>query len=383
MATSKSLKVGLVLDDTLDTPDGIQQYVIAIGEWLRTQGHDVHYLVGQSSRSDIANIHSLSRNMKVRFNGNRLSMPLPTSRRRLKQFLDDQRFDVIHVQVPYSPYMAHRLILALSPTTAVIGTFHILPYGKIVTLGAKALGRWSKQSLKRFDQMLAVSAAAADFAKSSYKVDPIVLPNVVDFERFSTAPKIAKYNDDKLNILFLGRLVPRKGCQTLLSAINLLKNDAELPKFRVIICGKGPLLDKLQKYSQDNQLQSMVEFVGFVSEADKPSYYASADISVFPSSGGESFGIVLLEAMASGQSAVLAGDNPGYRSVMSDQPELLFKPLSEQALADKIRKLLLDEVKRQQLANWGRAFTADFDTAKIGNKLIYIYAQALRNRRQQ
>lgn len=383
MATSKSLKVGLVLDDTLDTPDGIQQYVIAIGEWLRTQGHDVHYLVGQSSRSDIANIHSLSRNMKVRFNGNRLSMPLPTSRRKLKAFLDDQRFDVIHVQVPYSPFMAHRLILALDPRVAVIGTFHILPYGKMVIWGARALGRWTKPSLKRFDKMLAVSTAAAVFAKSSYKVVPAVLPNVVDFERFSTAQPLTQYDDDVLNILFLGRLVPRKGCQTLLSAINIIKDDRRLPKFRVIICGKGPLLDKLQKYCHDNQLQSLVEFVGFVSEADKPSYYASADISVFPSSGGESFGIVLLEAMANGQSAVLAGDNPGYRSVLADNPELMFDPLDSQVLADNLRSLIFDTAKRQQMANWGQHFTAEFDTAKIGHKLLAIYDQALRNRRQQ
>src|SRR5579875_4032120 len=100
------MKIGMVLDDTLDTPDGVQQYVLQVGRWLSAQGHDVHYLVGATTRTDIPNIHSLSRNKQVRFNGNRMSMPLPASRKKLKQFLRTEQFDVLHVQVPYSPFMA-------------------------------------------------------------------------------------------------------------------------------------------------------------------------------------------------------------------------------------------------------------------------------------
>ncbi len=92
---------------------------------------------------------------------------------------------------------------------------------------------------------------------------------------------------------------------------------------------------KIRSYVKSYNLQSIVTLTGFVSESEKPRYYASADISVFPSSGGESFGIVLLEAMASGKAAVLAGDNPGYRSVMSPRPDLLFDPLDADALAEK------------------------------------------------
>src|ERR1700760_451276 len=106
------MKIGLVLDDTLDTPDGVQQYVIQVGTWLTAQGHEVHYLVGATERTDIPHIHSLSRNLKVKFNGNRMSMPLPTSKRTLKRFLHEQQFDVLHVQVPYSPFMAGRLLLS-------------------------------------------------------------------------------------------------------------------------------------------------------------------------------------------------------------------------------------------------------------------------------
>ena len=111
-----AMKIGLVLDDTLDTPDGVQQYVLQVGAWLTDQGHEVHYLVGQTARTDIPNLHSLSRNLKVRFNGNRMSMPLPASRRKLRAFLQEMQFDVLHVQVPYSPFMAGRL-LSVAPAS--------------------------------------------------------------------------------------------------------------------------------------------------------------------------------------------------------------------------------------------------------------------------
>ncbi|HTB49301.1 MAG TPA: glycosyltransferase family 4 protein, partial [Verrucomicrobiae bacterium] len=139
-AKTKPLKIGLVLDSGLDKPDGVQQYVLAIGEWLRGQGHDVHYLVGQTKRQDIIGLHSLSRSIKVRFNGNNGSIPLIAQRRKLRKFLSAEHFDVLHIQVPHHPLLAQRIILEASPRTAIIGTFHIAPYNKLVTVGNYALG---------------------------------------------------------------------------------------------------------------------------------------------------------------------------------------------------------------------------------------------------
>lgn len=379
----EALKIGLVLDTSLDPDDGVQQYVITVGEWLRSQGHDVHYLVGQTEQRDLPGIHSLARNISVRFNGNRTTVPLPTSKRKLRQFLATQQFDVLHVQVPHSPFMAQRLILAASNQTAIIGTFHIAPYSRLVTVANKALGTWLRSSLKRFDVMLSVSPAAAAFAKQTFKIDSRVLPNVIDYQRFHNAQPLPKYNDYKLTILFLGRLVPRKGCQLLLQAVAELSKRQGLPAFKVVICGKGPLFEKLRGFIQTNNLQDMVELVGFVGEADKPRYYASADIAVFPSSGGESFGIVLLEAMASGRSAVLAGDNPGYRSVLEPQAELLFNPRNASELANKLATYLTDSKLRQKMAAWGAGYTQDFDVAVVGAQLIDIYFKVLQKRRPQ
>lgn len=379
--SAKLLRIGLVLDDSLDSPDGVQQYVLAIGEWLRSQGHEVIYLAGQTSRTDIKGLHSLSRNIRVKSNGNYLTIPLPTSKSKLRSFLNQQKLDILHVQTPYSPFMGGRLVRVAADSTAVIGTFHILPNSRSISFGTHLLGLWSRRSLKRFDKMLSVSPVAAVFAKQSFGVSSTVLPNVIDYTRFKNAKSLAKYNDGKLTVLFLGRLVPRKGCLLLLQAIDLLlKNNSELPDFRVVICGKGQLQASLEQFVDKAGLSKIVEFTGYVSEEDKPAYYASADISVFPSSGGESFGIVLLEAMANGRSAVLAGDNAGYRSVMDDQPDLLFDPKSVAELAQKLQEYLANASERQQMATWGSKYTENFDVNTVGEKLLGIYREALHKR---
>ncbi len=375
----KPLKIGLVLDDSLDKPDGVQQYVLGVGEWLRAQGHDVHYLVGETSRKDVANVHSLSRNLNVRFNRNRMSIPLPTSKRLLREFLRVQQFDILHVQLPHSPWLAHRLILAASPQTVVFGTFHIAAHGRIVTAGARLLGQWTRRSIKRFDEIVSVSPAAQALARSAFGVQAAVLPNVVDYKLFHTAQALSDYSDNKLTILFLGRLVPRKGCLILLQAAAQLAAVDSLPAFRVVICGKGPLEARLKAYVAARKLENIVAFAGFVSEADKPRYYASADIAAFPSTGGESFGIVLLEAMASGAAAVLAADNSGYRTVMAPRPELLFPTNNVPALAHTLEHFLTDASDRKAAATWGETYSQQFDVAVVGKKLEARY-RALRNK---
>jgi phosphatidylinositol alpha-mannosyltransferase len=361
----------------------VQQYVLAVGEWLHSQGHDVHYVVGETTRTDLQNIHSLAKNIGVRFNGNRTTIPLPTSKRKLKTFLGRQQFDVLHVQTPHSPFFAQRLICAASPQTAVIATFHVLPDGRLPFIGNYVLGWWLRSSLRRIDQVLSVSPAAAEFARKTFGVTSTVLPNVFDYRLFHDAPALPQYaQEKKLTILFLGRLVPRKGCRYLLEAIDKLDRVA-LPSFRVVVCGKGPLLSQLQDFVKEHKLEEIVEFAGFVSEADKPRYYASADIAVFPSTGGESFGIVLIEAMAAGKSTVLAGNNPGYASVMGPQPELLFDPADTNALADQLSRLLTDAKARQAYAAWGSEYTKRFDIEVVGPQLVTLYTELLNQKNVQ
>jgi phosphatidylinositol alpha-mannosyltransferase len=376
MPSPAPLKIGFVLDDSLDKPDGVQQYVIAMGEWLRRQGHDVHYLVSTTTRTDLTTIHNLGRSVRVRFNGNGMGTPLPASTARIRRLLADEQFDVLHVQVPYSPFLAHKVIMNAPRTTAVIGTFHILPHTRLAALATKVLGVWLRRSLRRFDAMFSVSPAAQQFARTAFGVESTVLPNVIDYPRFADAKPFESAHP---TVLFFGRLVPRKGCLTLLQALAHLQHAGTLPACRVLVCGKGPLRDELEQYAHAQQLD-MVEFTGFVTEQDKPRYYATSDISVFPSNGGESFGIVLLEAMASGRAAVLAGDNPGYASVMHERPDLLFAPTGVEALADKLQQMLTDEQVRRDAADWGRSYASHFDVDIVGTQLVAEYRRLLSDR---
>lgn len=378
-AVTNQLKIGFVLDTSLDPPDGVQQYILSLGPWLRAEGHEVHYLVGETKRNDIPNVHSLSKNISVTFNGNKMTIPLWANRKAVKKLLTEQKFDVLHVQSPHHPLMAQYIINRADPGTAVISTFHILPYNSLAKVLNRVLGLSLRPSLGRLDAALSVSKTAAQFQLETFKTKSEVLPNVFDYRRFNTAKPFEWARDDTLTILFLGRLVERKGCQYLLQAVSKLDRE-KLPKFRVVICGKGALSSELENFVSKNGLTDIVQFAGFISEADKPRYYASANISVFPSTSGESFGIVLLEAMASGNSAVLAGNNPGYATVMDSQPSTLFIPTNTPVLAEKLAFLLVDANERHLLAKWGESHSARYDVKVIGPKLVSYYEMAIAKR---
>lgn len=370
------MKIGFVLDDTLDSTDGIQQYILTLGTWLKAHGHEVHYLVGETKRDDITVVHSLSRNMRVRFNGNRMSMPLPAGRTRIAELLKREKYDVLHVQIPYSPWMAHRVIMAAPARTAIVGTFHIAPHSKLVHYAAASLALWTRRSLKRFDRIVSVSSAAADFARRSYHIDTAILPNVVVEKRFAVAKPFPRYAN-KPTIVFLGRLVPRKGCMTLLQALSHLKTQEPQLDFQVVVCGPGPLRAELEAFVEHGNLATLVEFTGFVSEEDKPRYLKSADLAIFPSSGGESFGIVLIEAMSADHPVVLAADNPGYAAVMSPYPDTLIPVGDVPTLANKIRLFLRDKQAGKAARDWQSKYVKQFDVEVVGPRLLELYGESL------
>lgn len=378
----KPLKIGLVLDDTLDKPDGVQQYVQVLGRWLSAQGHEVHYLVGQSSRTDYPNVHSLSRNIAVAFNGNRLTTPLPASRKKIKRLLHTLELDVLHVQTPHSPFLAQRVLRAASPRTAIVATFHIMPDSWVVTAATMLLGVLLRPSFaSRVQRVFAVSKVAKTFADLSFFINCDVLPNPIELSRFKDAQPYSQYADMP-NIVYLNRLVARKGAIYLLEAVEYMVRNALYDKpFRVLICGKGEERPRLEKYVRENQLESIVSFLGYVSEEDKPRYLASAAMTVYPSTGGESFGIVLLEGMASGNGPVIAGNNLGYASVMEPFPDQLIDPRDTPSFAGLLSRFLHDANARQHAKYAQQDYVAQFDIHVVGTKLVEAYTQALQARR--
>lgn len=365
------LKIGLILDDSLDSSDGVQQYVLTIGRYFTEQGHSVHYLVGQTARRDIKNVHSLSKNIAVRFNGNRMTMPLPASKKAIKRLLDQEMFDVLHVQMPYSPFMAAKVIRQAPRKTVIVGTFHILPYGWLQTAGAKALQMILRPSQRRIRKVWSVSKPAADFAKN-LGITSDVMPNAVDLSKFKTS---ATVTNDVFTIKFLGRLVERKGAWTLLRAIDELVKTNPKTKFKVVVGGGGPELPALTRWAENHELTPVITLTGFVDESAKPEFLADADVAVFPSLGAESFGIVLVEAMAAGAGVVIGGSNPGYSSVLADTPEALFDPMSPHDLATLLNRFMSDASLRTRLHSKQQKMIKQYDVANIGQKLLSCYQE--------
>jgi len=374
----KKLKIALVESDTIDKTDGVPQYVLTIGQWLAAQGHEVHYLVGETKRTDLPNIHSLARNKKVRYNGNRLSLPLPVSKRLLREQAQ-QNFDIVHVQVPYSPVLAGRLLKVLPPSTPVVGTFHVLPYGTLARYGNKLLALINKRTARRFTTMISSTQPTAAFAKAVYGFDSVIIPHPIrlaDFQPIATKASIP-------TIVFLGRLVERKGARQLIEAVAYLRERKLYTRpFRVIIGGKGEQLEALQALVTEKNLRETISFTGFVDEADKASFLSQADIAVFPSIGGESFGISLLEALATARGVVLGGDNPGYRAVLGPLGEdHLCDPVNTLEFAEKLAFWLTNPAARQQAATAQKNYVQQFDIDVIGPQVIEVYNQALRGQR--
>jgi len=375
------MKIGMVLDDSLDKSDGVQQYVLTLGNWYLKNGHEVHYIVGQTNRKDIKNIHSMSKNIQVHFNQNRMSTPLPSNKKKIKDLLDDQQFDVLHIQMPYSPFMAGRVIKAASPKTAIIGTFHIIPFSAKEKYATKLLRIILWKNLRKFDSVISVSEPARKFAKKNFGVSSLVSPNVINLSLFHAGKKIKKYDDGKVNIVFLGRLVERKGCMELLKAIQEMHLQNLLGGVRVLICGKGPQESQLHDYVKHHRLSKCVQFTGFLTEKEKPNYLASADIAIFPSLGGESFGIVLLEAMASKSNVVLGGDNIGYRSVLKDRPIQLFDPKNTTLLIKTLKYFAFNSLNRKKAFVWQSKHILNYDVARVGPVIMGLYAQVIAKKR--
>ncbi len=368
------MKIGIVFDDSLDRPDGVQQYIKTIGRWLQEQSHTVHYLVGESDpllNLDLT-VYSLSKNFGISGNQNILTLPMPADKEKISNLLEKEQYDVLHVQMPYNPLLSGRVINATPDDTRVVGTFHIVGASWFENYGSKALSIAQRKSLRRFDQIVSVSEAAKEFSERYFGIETTVIPNAVDIKKFKYGKKLKKFDDGTQNIVFMNRHVKRKGCEYLIDAVHWLDNRKMFENRRLIICSKGPLTEKLELKAKQYGLSEKVVFEGFIAEEVKPDYLATADLAVYPSTGGESFGIVLIEAMASG-ALTLGGDNPGYKTVLGDRPELLIDPTDTETFARRIDELLSDKSRAKELVEWQTEEVQKYDVDTVGKKLEKLY----------
>jgi len=377
------VKIALVIDDALARPDGVQEYVRTIGRAMGERGHEVHVLCsGEAGEppAGIARVVSLTANVGVTFNGNGLRTPRPASRRRLRAHIEAERYDVIHVQTPHSPFFAARVVRQArrvqGADVRIVATFHILPDGAMSEWATRALGLTLRRNLRLFDAFAAVSAPAATFASRAFGIDAAVIPNAVRVDEIAAQASAKPWPVDPAGrtvVAFLGRLVERKGAVELVEAFAMLPPKA---RGRVVlrIGGRGPLASRIEALIAQHGLEGSVTLEGFISDEDKPGFMAAADLAVFPATGGESFGIVLTEAMAAGAGAVLGGDNPGYAWTL-DNPAAVVNPRDTGAFAARLGALLTDADARAALHAQQARRVRDFDVAVVAERVAALYSR--------
>lgn len=377
-----ALTIGFVFDDTLDALDGVQQHITTIGTELARRGHDVHYLVGETHHSPVPQTVSLARNVMVSFNGNRMRIPLPVRKREIRAALAHNNYDILHIQAPYSPLFGGRVLKCAPQSTGVVATYHIAPIDRRARYGGRALGLVNAHSHRRVDEVIAVSQVAAQYAQFTAHTHGTIIANPVNVEKFATAAHRATRDAAHPHIVFLGRLVPRKGAQLLLDALDYGERHGmfPMPGLHVTIAGDGPLMDDCVQRAA--RLRTPVQFVGTVDEG-KADLLASADVAVFPAIGGETFGIVLPEAIASGAGVTLAGDNPGYRWTMRGDEDALFSvgPDHARVLAERITRALTDAPWARRLHAREEALLDRYNVQAVTDEVEQVYARAIADRR--
>lgn len=377
------MKIGLVSPYDWNYPGGVQDHIAHLAAELRSYGHTVRILTpatGPRSKQVEYGVYRLGWAAPVRVNGSVARIALaPDWRGRIRNLLKREQFDVMHLHEPFASALPLTLLHYSSVTNAVhVGTFHAYARRSLTSTSEWAyvsarpfLGRY----FRRLDGRIAVSQPARDFVSRFFPGQYRVIPNGVDVEWFNPqVPPLPQFMDGKLNILYLGRLEPRKGAKYLLRAIPHIRRN--FPNTRFIIAGDGPLRAGFQRRVAEAGWQDVV-FTGRVPADDLPALYTSAHVFCAPNTGGESQGIVLLEALASGR-PVVASDIPGFRTVIQHGKDgLLVPPGKHEELAWAVCYLLENTLERQQIAVAGRARALDYSWERIGRAVEAYYYELL------
>lgn len=372
------MKIGLVCPYSIFKGGGVQECVMALKDELNKRGHEALIITPKPIGSDKTEPDDVlfigsSVNVNSPFQATTAQGSIKVDLRELSPVLDEHKFDVLHFHEPEVPFLS-RQIMSKS-TSAHVGTFHAkMPNTLLGKSVEKVITPYTKSIMKCIQETTAVSEAASEYVSSVSKVDITIVPNGVSLSKFKK-PASKKKNQSKKIILYVGRLERRKGLKYLLMAFEqLLKTD---PDVILKIAGDGADRQKLETLVKDKNIKN-VEFLGYVSEDEKIRLLHEATVFCSPAIFGESFGIVLLEAMAAG-AVTVAGDNVGYSSVMKGQGKLsLVNPKDTSDFARRLDLLLHDEDLRRLWLKWANEYIKQFDYKNITDQYEQIYKQALK-----
>lgn len=369
------MKIALVSPYDFSVPGGVVKHIYYLGKYFREMGHQVKIIAPCSRENAPLPEHLIKATglvVGIPSAGSVARVSLsPLIYRKAKKILEEENFDVVHIHEPLTPVLP---IAILRHSKAInVGTFHayrpdphpVLEYSDIIL----------RRLANKLDGKIAVSKAARDYISRYIPGDYRIIPNGVDLELFEARAKpIERFCDGRLNILFVGRLEKRKGFNVLLEAFKLVQ--MEVPDARLLVVGafsnedKKPFIEFIRK----NRIYG-VRFIGYVPEEDLPRYYHTCDIFCAPSLGYESFGMVLVEAMAAGK-PVVASAIPGYSEVVKSGVEgLLVPPGDPQALARAIIHLLRNPQLRATMGELGKRKVARYSWRQIASEVLEYFQE--------
>ena len=371
------MKIGLVCPYNIAIGGGVQEVVKAMQTELTRRGHDVTIVTPQPR------VPYVDEGRKVIFLGSAADVktPLNTTAQfsasvltdEIDNVLEREHFDLMHFHEPWVPVLS-RQILSRSQVVNV-ATFHAkLPETFMSQTVGKVFTPYTKPLLRHIDSFTAVSEAAAEYLLSLADVPVEIIPNGIDLKYFKKSSNVKPDAKSPKTILYIGRLEHRKGVRYLLEAFAQLQSREH--SARLIIAGDGPDRERLEQEVKVLGCRH-VEFLGYIDEETKRKLLHTADLFCSPAVFGESFGIVLLEAMACGLVTV-AGDNAGYESVMQGLGKLsLVNPKDTPQFAHRLQLLLFDEDLRNLWQKWAKDYIRQFDYAKVVDRYEAVYTAAL------
>ena len=367
----KKYKIGMVCPYGWDSPGGVQTHIRELTKHLQDEGHQVSVFAPVSDEDRVNEdwLVNAGKPISIPVNGSVARVLFgPIASSRVKQWITQGDFDLLHLHDPAIPSLSLRACSAA--TGSMVGTFHVSsPKQKAIY----AIGPILEPIVEKLTARIAVSESARQTLKDHFDTDAVVIPNGIESSQYSSAqPTIHWRNPHTLG--FIGRFEePRKGLQILLDALPIIARF--IPDVRLLIAGPGDGDELIKKL--DIGLRNRIVFLGFLTEQEKASFLKSITVYVAPNTGGESFGIILTEALSAG-TPVVASDIPAFQAVLEKgDAGLLFKNGDSPDLAKVLIGLLRDEQLQQNLSSKGKLSSQKYDWQVVADQILSVYEMAM------
>lgn len=362
-------RIGIVCPYGWDTPGGVQSHVGDLAEYLIRQGHYVSVLSPAIDEANLPEyVTSAGRPISIPYNGAVARVLFgPIAFSRVRSWINNGSFDLIHLHEPAIPSIS--LLACWAAEGPLVGTFHAAAKRQKVTFAVAPI---LEPVIEKLAARIAVSEAARETLTEHLETDAIVVPNGIYVDRYRDGEIDQRWTGNTLG--FIGRFEEkRKGLDVLAAALPSI--IAQYPDLKVFVAGPGESQNALREI--DPSLHSRFTFLGRISEEEKADFLASVSLYIAPNTGGESFGIILAEALAGGAS-VIASDIPAFDSLLGHGLYgTLFESENSEDLARKVIDLLGDEAKRREIASRGKVYAREFDWDVVAEKIFDVYEMAM------